>query len=55
MQKGFSALYGYTSDEGGIRHAMLEGERPRIDETDAIYMLGACAAFVTYLSRKAAR
>ena len=55
MQKGFSALYGYTSDEGGIRHAMLEGERPRVDETDAIYMLGACAAFVTYLSRKAAR
>jgi len=40
-------LYGYTSDEKGIRHALLE--ETNVDEADARFMLIACSAFVTYL------
>jgi hypothetical protein len=37
----------------GVRHALIaDGESP-VDETDALYMLGACAAFVSYLINKA--
>lgn len=53
MKKGFLALYGYTSDEKGIRHALLESGAPAVDETDALFMIGACAAFVSYLINKA--
>lgn len=49
LKNGFASLYGYTSDEGGIRHALTEGESPKVSQADAIYMLGSCAAFVTYL------
>jgi hypothetical protein len=52
MKKGFTSLYAYTSDEGGIRHALLE-DAAKVDETDALFMLGACAAFVSYLLNKA--
>ncbi len=52
IKSGFSALYGFTSDEQGIRHALLEKDEAAIDDADAIYMLGACAAFVTYLALK---
>ncbi len=52
LKQAFSNLYGYTSDEQGIRHALLEESipRPRLDE--AVFMLSACAAFASYLSRK---
>jgi hypothetical protein len=52
MKKGFASLYAYTSDEGGIRHALLE-DAAKVDETDALFMLGACAAFVSYILNKA--
>ena len=52
MKKGFTSLYAYTSDEGGIRHALLE-DAAKVDEADALFMLGACAAFVSYLLNKA--
>lgn len=39
-------LYGYTSDEGGIRHSLLESTN--IDESDARFMLVTCSAFVNY-------
>jgi hypothetical protein len=48
LRAGFDKLYGYTNDEGGIRHALLEDEA-QVDETDALFMLGACASFVSYL------
>jgi len=51
LNKSFSALYGYTSDADGIRHAMLEEEK--LTFTDAKYMLVACTAFVNYLVGKA--
>jgi hypothetical protein len=52
MKAGFSSLYGYASDEKGIRHALIEESEPKVTETDAIYMLGACASFVTYMIGK---
>jgi len=53
LGKGFGSLYGFTSDEKGIRHALLDEPVAKVDETDALYMLGSCAAFVSYLINKA--
>jgi hypothetical protein len=53
MKAGFNSLYGYTSDEQGIRHPLLDDGPANVDETDAIFMIGACAAFVSYLIGKA--
>jgi hypothetical protein len=53
MKRGFAALYGYTSDAQGIRHAHLNEPSASPDETDALFMIGACAAFVSYLINKA--
>lgn len=53
MLTGFNALYGFTSDEQGIRHSLLEKGDANVDEVDAQYMLGACASFVSYLLARA--
>jgi hypothetical protein len=53
LKRGFNAIYGYTSDEKGIRHPMLEQGSPAVDEADALFMIGACASFVSYLINKA--
>lgn len=50
LQTGFSALYGYASDEDGIRHAM--SEEPSIGLAEAKYFLVSCASFVNYLAEK---
>lgn len=48
LEKAFSSLYGYTSDEGGIRHA--EGLfESNVTFEEAKYMLVSCCAFVNYL------
>lgn len=48
LKQGFSKLYGYTSDEGGIRHA--EGLfESNVTFEEAKYMLVSCSAFVNYL------
>jgi hypothetical protein len=47
FKAGIIKLYGYTSDEGGIRHS-LSGDA-NIDEADARYMLVSCSAFANYL------
>jgi hypothetical protein len=46
------SIYGFTSDQNGIRHALLDAEA-KVDETHALFMIGACAAFVSYLINKA--
>lgn len=51
LVEGFSSIYGYTSDEGGIRHAMQEDSKCAFE--DAEYMLVSCSAFVHYLLMKA--
>ncbi|AQT43219.1 hypothetical protein BBC0178_017670 [Bartonella apihabitans] len=49
FKKALSALYGFTSDENGIRHSLLDKSNAAVDEADALFMLGACASFVSYL------
>lgn len=51
LKRGFGALYGYTSDEDGVRHASMEDES-KVTQDEAVYMIGACAAFCSYLWRK---
>ena len=53
LKAGFSSIYGYTSDEKGLRHPLLEDAQASVDETDALFMIGACAAFVSYMIHKA--
>lgn len=48
LKEALSKLYGYTSDEGGIRHA--EGLfESNVSFEDAKFMLVTCSAFVNYL------
>ncbi len=49
---GVKKLYGYASDSKGIRHPLLTEETPNVDVHDALYMLCACAAFVSFLVNK---
>lgn len=42
-------LYGYSSDEQGIRHPLLDKGDANVSEQDALFMLGVCSSFVTYL------
>ena len=51
LKKGFISIYGYTSDEDGIRHAMLK--ESKVDFEDAKYMIVSCSAFINYLIVKA--
>lgn len=50
MENAFSALYGYTNDEGGIRHGTMDFKDAPAE--DAKYMLVSCSAFVNYLMEK---
>lgn len=51
LARAMVALYAYSSDEKGIRHAkVLDGTN--VDEADGLYMFGSCAAFLTYLTVK---
>ncbi len=51
LEKGFLAIYGYTSDSGGIRHALVD-ESQTPSYADAKFMLVACSGFVNYLLTK---
>lgn len=48
LKQGFQKLYGYTSDQGGIRHAegMFESN---VTFEEAKFMLVSCSAFINYL------
>lgn len=52
LKEAFSKLYGYTSDEQGIRHALIEKDSPDVGLDEAMFMFGACASFATYLVNK---
>jgi hypothetical protein len=45
-------LYGFTSDEGGIRHALLE--ETSLSYADAKFMLVLCSAFTNFLLTRCA-
>lgn len=48
MKSAFEKLYGYTSDENGIRHGGINFMGASSD--DARYMLISCSAFINYLT-----
>ena len=50
LQNAMRNLYGYTSDESGIRHGSIDFAEASIE--DAKYMLITCSAFVNYLIEK---
>ena len=52
LKEAFSKLYGYTSNEQGIRHALLNKNSPDVDLDEALFMFGACASFAAYLVNK---
>ena len=51
LKDAFSKLYGYTSDEDGIRHALMDSSDSPSGRDEAVFMLGACASFASYLWR----
>lgn len=51
LKSAFSSLYGYTSDSGGIRHALLEDDI-EVTFEDAKFMLVTRSAFINYLKAK---
>jgi hypothetical protein len=54
LKAAFGSLYGYSSNEEGVRHALVFGDEAQVDEADALFMLGACASFVSYLLTRGA-
>ena len=52
LKRAFSNLYGFTSDEQGIRHALIDNPQSNVGQDEAVFMLGACASFSSYLARK---
>jgi len=52
LLKAFNALYGYSNDAGGIRHALID--EPSANFVDAKFFFIACSAFVNYLIARAA-
>ena len=52
LKQAFVKLYGYTCDEQGIRHALIDNPQANVGQDEAVFMLGACASFSSYLVRK---
>jgi len=51
LKDGFIKIYGYTSNEKGVRHAAID-DSDTVTYSDAKFMLVACSAFVNYLIMK---
>jgi uncharacterized protein (DUF1810 family) len=52
FEQALLKLYGFTSDEGGIRHALME--EPSLGYSDAKFMLVLCSAFTNFLLARCA-
>lgn len=52
LKEAFKKLYGYASDERGLRHSLLDTGTPNVGLDEALFMFGACASFVAYLVNK---
>ena len=50
LESAFSSLYGYSSDENGIRHGGIGFSGA--SQEDAKFMIVSCSAFVNYLIEK---
>jgi hypothetical protein len=51
LQDAIKKLYGWTSDEGGIRHSEKGGDL-NVDVSEARFMLVQCSALVNYVISK---
>lgn len=52
LTKGVSNIYGWTSDEGGVRHALVDATS-NVGEPEARLMLVLCASFLNFLKQTA--
>ena len=52
LKEALSKLYGYTSDEKGVRHSLMDSPMSPVGRDEAVFMLGACASFASYLWRR---
>ena len=52
LKEGFKKLYGYTNDEQGLRHPLVDKGAPDVGRDEAVFMFGACASFAAYLANK---
>jgi hypothetical protein len=52
LADAFDKLYAYSSDENGIRHALVFGKNEKVGLDEAVFFLSACTAFVGFLTRK---
>ena len=52
LKAAFSSLYGYTSDQGGVRHALLD--KDSVVHAYAQFMLVTCSAFINYVQHSRA-
>ena len=52
LRKAFEILYGYTSDEQGLRHAKIDTAEDPVGVDESVFMFGACASFAGHLARK---
>jgi len=50
LRDGWLKLYGWASDEDGVRHGAIDAAS--IDQTMAKYILVSCSAFVSYLTEE---
>ncbi len=50
LKAALGNLYGYASDESGVRHALMEADRVEFHE--AKFMLVVCSAFVNFINGK---
>lgn len=55
FKRGIGQLYGFSSDEPGVRHPLLEKGDAAVSEEEAILMFGICAALVSYFIRTFSR
>ena len=50
FKTALNQLYGFTSDEEGIRHALIERAEADVGLAEALFFYNACAAFTGYLA-----
>ena len=49
FKKALNALYGYTSDEKGIRHSLFDKSEADVTPEEALFFYSSCTIFVSYL------
>jgi len=52
LSGALNKLYGYTSDEDGVRHAILDSDTVGLE--DAKFFLVTCSAFINFVTAKLA-